>query len=95
MLERQPVPIRAALTVHALEVQLSKVVDLSTETQLSRVGLDMNAVVADDVVVPQRIGGAVSVTGASGLLVPSARLAAVNLVIFVNNLAPGDFFDVK
>lgn len=47
----------------------------------------------EDLSVPQLVGGAVAWLECSGLLIPSARDAGDNLVVFVNNRGPGDAVD--
>ena len=47
----------------------------------------------EDLSVPQLVGGAVNWLQCAGMLIPSARDAGDNLVIFVNNMGPTDVID--
>jgi RES domain-containing protein len=68
--------------VFQLDVDVPGVVDLTAGVALDAVGLTMGDVAADDHRPCQRVGGAAAWLGRCGLLVPSARAAGGNLVIF-------------
>jgi len=80
----QPIEIRKALMKTELEVRLRRVVDLSTNEALERIGYTSSDIFKDDHSTPQHIGGAVARLEIPGLLVPSARSPSSNLVIFMN-----------
>ena len=44
----------------------------------------------EDLAAPQLVGGAVNWLQCAGMLIPSARDAGDNLVVFVNNMGPTD-----
>jgi RES domain len=56
---------------------------------------DPHALGADDMLACRAIGGAVASLACDGLLVPSARTEATNLVIFAANLRAEARFDVR
>lgn len=80
--------------MYRLKVRLARVVDLSSEDALTRVGTTRQEVFQDDRVASQRIGEAVAWLGFGGLLVPSARAPGTNLVVFVNALSVDDVIEV-
>jgi len=84
----QPVRPRAARTMHQLDVRLTKVADLTDPELLARLGLRPHELGAVDLGACQRIGGALSAAGFEAMLVPSARAAGANLVLFSANLGP-------
>ena len=90
----QPVRPRARRVVYRIKVALNSVLDLSDSTTLSKVGLDGEPIASIDHSECQQIGGAVEWLDHDGLLVPSARAAGVNLVIFPNRKKPNYRFDV-
>lgn len=70
-----------------LHLRLGRILDLSTEQNLSLLGLSAQDVTGDDVAVCQRIGEAAHRLGFEGMLVPSATGAGSNLIVFPLNLA--------
>ena len=93
LIARQPVPIRTPRVTHKLAVRLTNVADLRALAVLGRCGLTSAQLMAEDLSVPQHVGGASHWLRCAGILIPSARYAGDNLVVFVNNLAPGDAID--
>ncbi len=81
-------------TVYELAVRLRGLLDLTNPELLASVGITAAELGADDMTVCQRVGGAVAWLDADGLLVPSARSEAINLVIFPSNLPPDSTLDV-
>jgi RES domain-containing protein len=71
-------------TIYRLNVGLASVLDLSNIQSLRAVGLDAKALADLDHAFCQRVGGAVEGLEYDGLLVPSARGAGANLVIYPN-----------
>jgi RES domain-containing protein len=94
LLSQQPVPVRAKRVVSQLRVQLSKVVDLSKPEFIEALGYSIDDVTRDGWVLTQKIGSAAEFLEATGLLVPSARADATNLVILMKNQSANDLVDV-
>ncbi|MGH7564742.1 MAG: RES domain-containing protein [Gemmatimonadota bacterium] len=89
---RQPVPIRKRRTLYELDVRLSLVVDLQDLSALEPLGFKRSDLLADDDhALSRHIGDAVFWLECGGLLVPSARIEATNLVIFINNQQRDDY----
>lgn len=65
-----------------------KMLDLTDRLVLESLGVGDAELVADDQLACRRVGGAVAWLGYDGILVPSARAAGVNLVVFVNAQEP-------
>jgi RES domain-containing protein len=66
-------------------VNLSKVLDLTSDAVLNAVGLSVKALADTDHTECQHVGGAAEYLGHDGLLVPNVRLSgATNLVIYPN-----------
>lgn len=89
----QPVPVRKRRSVQ-LEVELTGVVDLGDLSLLQPLGIERRELLGPNVDAPRMIGHAVSWLGYSGLLVPSARHAGTNLVIYTNQMAASDRVEV-
>jgi RES domain-containing protein len=88
VLEVQSVPPRVKRSIYELDVELERVLDLTTGTALAGVGLTDDDLQSDSFLACQRVGGAVAWLGHDGLLVPSARAAGgINLVIYTSNQA--------
>jgi RES domain-containing protein len=88
VLEVQPVPPRIKRSIYELDVELERVLDLTSGTRLADIGLTDDDLQADSFDACQRVGGAVAWIGHDGLLVPSARVASgMNLVIYTSNQA--------
>lgn len=68
--------------LYRVAVQVPEVVDLTAAGALQAVGLTRADVKADDFTACAEVGGAVAWLGFGGLVVPSARSAGSNLVIF-------------
>jgi RES domain-containing protein len=84
-LGQQPRPVRPDLrrTLYQIEVSLSAVLDLGPLLPaLAEIGINQAHLHADDMQVSQGIGRLVTWLGCDGLLVPSARKAGHNLVIY-------------
>lgn len=89
MLERQPVPTRRPLQGYKFEIRINRAVDIRS-AGLDEVGFGTAAMISEDWSTPRRIGAAADWLGVAGLIVPSARHATPNLVLFVNRLEPED-----
>jgi RES domain-containing protein len=90
----EPLRPRARRTVYQVRLVLHSVLDLSTVEALRRVGLNLSDVGALDYSKCAAVGGAAEHLGHDGLLVPSARFDAINLVIFPNRQTPDYLFEV-
>lgn len=87
LVNRQPVPITRERRTYAIEVRLERVIDLRPTPWAATFNYDYDI---NSLANCQEIGGAVSWLGISGLIVPSLRRDADNLVVFVANLEPDD-----
>jgi RES domain-containing protein len=76
-----------------LRISLSKVADVRGSQQLRALGFGDDELAAEDWTTAQRVGAAAAWLGIAALLVPSARHADGNIVVFVNNLVPDDLVD--
>ena len=93
LIARQPVPIRTPRITHTMSVTLARVADLRDLATLESNSITADMMMGEDLSVPQLVGGAVSWLQCAGMLIPSARDAGDNLVIFVNNMGPADTMD--
>lgn len=85
---------RAVRTLYSISIQLLNVLDLTSRELLTRLGITGSRLRAADYSDCQAIGGAVAWLGHDGLLVPSARHAGTNLVIYPINTDPDMEFEV-
>lgn len=74
--------MRLRRVVHRMRVELRAVVDLRSTEVLRLLGVDDEALRADDPWACQRVGEAASILERDGILVPSARASGANLVIY-------------
>lgn len=77
-----------------LEVELSRVVDLTDLSPLASFGMERADLLGKAVDRSRFIGHAVSWLGCAGLLVPSARHEGTNLVIYTNQMGKDDRVDL-
>ena len=89
VIRRQPQPIRRPLTLHRFRISLTRVADVTADA-LADLGMPVAALTGEDWLLPSTVGGAASWLGMAGLLVPSARHAAANLVLYPGNVLEGD-----
>lgn len=94
MLARQPVATSMPLRTTALVVSLAKVADVRDAEALDALGFGQVALTADAWTAAQVVGAAAAWLGIAGLIVPSGRHEDGNMVVFVNNIGPGDQVDV-
>lgn len=80
----EPFPVRLALWLHTVRVEVDSAVDLRDAELLRELGISEAELQDDDYSPCQRVGGAVAWLGRAGLFVPSARAGggAGNLVLF-------------
>ena len=89
LIEAQGIAPTRERQMHTLLVQLAKVLRL-TRSRLAVLGIDDSALTSSDHSKCQLVGGAVERLRFEGLLIPSARGPADNLVIFPSNLPFGE-----
>lgn len=89
----QPFRPRARRYVYPIAVTLSDALDLRDETSLANVGLSLAEIGSDDLSACQEVGAAADWLECDGLLVPSARSASANLVIYPANRSPHAVFE--
>jgi RES domain-containing protein len=90
----QPLRPTVKRTTYKLHVRLENILDLSSRSMLLELGINDQALAGVDHAPCQRIGGAVEWLEHDGLLVPSARGPAANLVIFPRKQGSGTDFEV-
>lgn len=95
VLDRQPVPVRGPRRTHRLSVGLSKVGIVDAPVFLNASGITRGDLVGTDWSIAQQVGRAADWLGITGLIVPSARHDDGNLVILVNRLVAGDFYELS
>lgn len=91
----QPIPTRARRNLYELHIVLNGVFDLTDLRLLAEFGVDEDGLGADDMLACREVGAAAASLACDGILVPSARTEATNLVIFAANLGPEARFDVR
>jgi RES domain-containing protein len=90
----QPLRPSAKRTIFKLRISLNRVLDLSTPSILRELGLSEDEFLGTDHMPCRRIGGAVEWLEHDGMLVPSARSAGRNLVVFPRNRTKAADFEV-
>jgi len=90
----QPVRPRARRTLYELRVALVSVLDLTDPSLLQELGVGPRDLRSDDLAACQAVGSAANAGGHDGILVPSARSDAINLVILTANAAPFPPFEI-
>lgn len=84
----QPLRPRAHRVVYAVELTLGNVLDLSERIDLARTGLTDEDLADDDHTACREVGSAINWLEHDGLIVPSARSDALNLVIYPAHRSP-------
>lgn len=82
------------LLLASVMVELRRVLDLSDDTVLQRLGLRPEDLVAPNWARTQELGRLAREVGFEGLLVPSAAAPGRNLVLFPDRLDPGSAIQV-
>lgn len=82
------------MELHTIEVALSNVLDLCSGDELQTLGLSNEQLLGTDYEACQEVGGAVAWLEHDGLLVPSARGAGMNLVVYPASQGSDTEFDV-
>jgi RES domain-containing protein len=85
---------RARRTVYEVRITLDSVLDLTDDAVLSDLGIGPKELDDPGMQACMEVGGAAAWLEHDGILVPSARSAAVNLVIYPANTQPAAVFDV-
>lgn len=91
LLAAQPVPITRQRYTYAVDIRLSHVADLRNDEGNAPFDYPYDMSNTDHC---QTVGAAAAWLELSGLIVPSLRHNGANLVMFVANLEPTDFFDI-
>ena len=94
MLSREPVAKTRPPKMVELRLSLAKVADLRNARSLEELGFGLDRLTGEDWAPAQMVGGAAAWLGMAALIVPSARHPAGNIVVFVNNIAPGDLVEL-
>lgn len=87
--------LQGGLAAGKIKVRLQKVLDLTEETNLWKLGLSKEALVSPDLTLTQAVSLQTRKAGFQGILVPSATGSGVNLVIFENSLGEGCLIEVE
>ncbi len=90
----QPIRPRARRTVYTLEITLASVLDLTDPALLQHLGVGPAELAADDMIACRQLGGAAHWLERDGLLLPSARSSATNLVTFPATRSPDARFEI-
>lgn len=83
-------PSRKKYACHELRVKLSSVICVPTIAELVDLGVDMKRYYERLYERTAEIGDAAAFLGCNGLIIPSARSTALNLVIFIESIAVSD-----
>ena len=90
LLAAQPRPVLEARVVSRLSIKLSAVIDLSRAECFEPFGWKLEELTGNSWSITQHVGAAVEFLGVGGLLVPSARATATNLVVLQKNQSTSD-----
>lgn len=94
LLSSQPRVIRKPRVALELKLQLSSVIDLSTPEAFGACGWSVEQLAGEDITLPQKIGRAAEFLEVCGLLVPSARAPATNIVLLMKNHSIRDIVEI-
>jgi hypothetical protein len=81
--------------VHRLEIQTHRTLRFATLASLTALGVDVNHYESFDYSASQAIAAAAHFLDFDGLMVPSARFPCLNLVLFLERLAPDGGIKVR
>ena len=87
--------LQGGLATGRIKVRLQRVLDLTDEGNLRKLGVSREDLTSPNYALTQAISMHVRTVGFQGILVPSAAGDGKNLVVFENNLAEGCSFDVE
>jgi RES domain-containing protein len=89
-LSRQPVFPSTPFLIHRLRLRATQLLRVTDPAHLEKLGVNLSTFGTMDYTRTQAIGDAAFFLGFCGLIVPSARSKAQNLVVFSDRLAPDD-----
>ena len=90
-LNRQPVfPTKLRSHIHLLKVRASRTMKFANLDDLILFGVEPTEFNLTTYARTQEIGDAAAFLGFDGMIVPSARWSGMNLVLFTDQLEPGD-----
>jgi RES domain-containing protein len=89
-LSRQPIFPTIPFQLHRLRVRAKRVLRVTDTAILQQLGVNLSTFATFDYTRTQAIGDAAFFLGFGGLIVPSARSTAENLVIFSDRINPDD-----
>lgn len=89
-LSRQPIFPNIPFQIHRIRIRVNGLLNIADIEVLKRLGVNVSAFGSFDYTRTQAIGDAAFFLGFKGMLVPSARSSAQNLVIFWDRVDPGD-----
>jgi RES domain-containing protein len=82
-------------TLYEIELTLDTTLDLTDRDVLADLNVGPDDLDDPSMAACREVGGAASWLGQDGLLVPSARSAAINIVVFPLNRGPNALFEVR
>lgn len=95
-LSLEPVwPSRIEHEIHAIDVRTERSLRLPDVRSLSALGVDIARYETFDYAATQAVASAAHFLEFDGLLVPSARHASLNLVLFLDRLGPSGHLEVR
>jgi len=95
-LSLEPVwPSRLEHEIHAIDAEADRTLKFADVTSLAPLGVDTARYENFDYAATQAVAAAAHFLEFDGLLVPSARAACANLVLFMDRLGPGVRLDVR
>ena len=95
-LSLEPVwPSRIEHEIHLIDLQLERTLRLADVSRLSPLGVDVTKYESFDYVATQAIASAAHFLEFDGLIVPSARFACLNAVVFMDRIGPNHRIEVR
>jgi RES domain-containing protein len=85
---------RVRRTIYEVELTLANVLDLTENDVLADMGVGPQELMDDTMTACQEVGGAAAWLEHDGILVPSARSAAMNLVVYPGNRGVTATFEI-
>lgn len=87
--------LKGGLVAGRINVRLQKVLDMTSEANLRKLGLCREDLISPNHTLTQAIGLQARKAGFQGVRIPSATGSGENLLIFENNLGEGCLIEVK
>lgn len=95
-LSLEPVwPSRIDHEIHLVDLRLERTLRLADLSRLSPLGVDIAKYESFDYTATQAIASAAHFLEFDGLIVPSARFACLNAVVFLDRIGPCDRFEIR